>query len=99
MNTRQLFEDFLPEIQVAPVSSEIVARPYQIEAIEAAFCEWKTRCGRVNDDSFDIMCDKTLIKIMGNEFNQDATFNKMRGVMYNKMKTDMKAIVEYEFEF
>lgn len=37
-----LFEDFLPEIQVAPVSSEIVARPYQIEAIEAAFEQWKT---------------------------------------------------------
>lgn len=36
-----LFEDFLPEIQVAPVSSEIVARPYQIEAIDAAFREWK----------------------------------------------------------
>ena len=67
--------------------------------VSKAFCEWKTRCGRVNDDSFDIMCDKTLIKIMGNEFNQDATFNKMRGVMYNKMKTDMKAMVEYEFEF
>ena len=64
-----------------------------------AFCEWKTRCCRVNDDSFDIMCDKTLIKIMGNEFNQDSTFNKMRGIMYNKMKTDMKAMVEYEFEF
>ena len=30
---RYLFEDFLPEIQVAPVSSEIVARPYQVEAI------------------------------------------------------------------
>jgi len=67
--------------------------------VSKAFCEWKTRCGRVNDDSFDIMCDKTLNKIMGNEFNQDATFNKMRGVMYNKMKTDMKAMVEYEFEF
>ena len=67
--------------------------------VSKAFCEWKTRCGRVNDDSFDIMCDKTLIKIMGNEFNQDSTFNKMRGVMYNKMKTDLKAMVEYEFEF
>lgn len=37
-----LFEDFLPEIQVAAVSSEIVARPYQVEAIDAAFVEWKS---------------------------------------------------------
>ena len=42
MATRLLFEDFLPEIEVAPVSSEIVARPYQVEAIDAAFVQWKT---------------------------------------------------------
>lgn len=37
-----LFTDFLPEIKVAPVSASIIARPYQKEAIEAAFREWKT---------------------------------------------------------
>lgn len=37
-----LFDDFLPEIKVAPVASNIVARPYQVEAIEACFHEWKT---------------------------------------------------------
>lgn len=37
-----LFEDFLPEVKVAPVSSDIIARPYQNEAIEAAFQEWKS---------------------------------------------------------
>jgi superfamily II DNA or RNA helicase len=36
-----LFSDFLPEIQVAPVPEDIIARPYQLEAIEAAFREWK----------------------------------------------------------
>jgi len=35
--TQYLFEDFLPEIKVAPVSSEIVARPYQMEAIETGW--------------------------------------------------------------
>jgi superfamily II DNA or RNA helicase len=39
---RHLFEDFLPEIKVAPVSANIVARPYQVEAINSAFHEWKT---------------------------------------------------------
>lgn len=37
-----LFEDFLPEIKVSPVASHIIARPYQIEAINAAFREWKS---------------------------------------------------------
>jgi hypothetical protein len=69
--------------------------------ISKAFCEWKKQRFVKNrdDENFDILCDKTLIKIMGNEFKQESTFNKMRAVMYNKMKTDMKAMVEYEFEF
>jgi len=69
--------------------------------ISKAFHEWKKLWAtRIRDDeSFAILCDKTLIKIMGNEFKQDSTFGKMRAVMYNKMKTDMKAMVEYEFEF
>ena len=69
--------------------------------ISKAFHEWKKqRATQIRDDeTFAILCDKTLIKIMSNEFNQDSTFGKMRAVIYNKMKTDMKAMVEYEFEF
>ena len=69
--------------------------------ISKAFHEWKKqRTTRIRDEeSFAILCDKTVIKIIGNEFKQDSTFGKMRSYMYNKMKTDMKAMVEYEFEF
>ena len=69
--------------------------------ISKSFHEWKKlRADKIREeDSFAILCDKTLIKIMGNEFKSDATFNKMRAIIYNKMKTDMKAMVEYEFEF
>lgn len=69
--------------------------------ISKSFCEWKKQRGDKirDDDNFAILCDKTLIKIMGNEFKQDSTFGKMKTNMYNKMKTDMKALIEYEFEF
>lgn len=69
--------------------------------ISKSFCEWKKqRLDKIrDDDNFAILCDKTLIKIMGNEFKQDTTFGKMKTIMYNKMKTDMKALIEYEFEF
>lgn len=69
--------------------------------ISKSFCEWKKqRVDKIrDDDNFAILCDKTLIKIMGNEFKQDSTFGKMKTIMYNKMKTDMKALIEYEFEF
>lgn len=40
--SRYLFTDFIPEVQIAPVPENIIARPYQVEAIEAAFREWKT---------------------------------------------------------
>ena len=36
-----LFADMQPEIKAAPVP-KIIARPYQVEAIAAAFREWKT---------------------------------------------------------
>ena len=69
--------------------------------ISKGFCEWKKKRTDKNrdDESFDILCDKTIVKIMGTEFNHDTTFGKMKTTMYNKMKTDMKALIEYEFEF
>ena len=69
--------------------------------VSKAFCAWKKQwVNKIrDDDNFAILCDKTLIKIMGNEFKSDNTFNKMRANVYNKMKTDMKAVLEYEFEF
>jgi hypothetical protein len=44
-------------------------------------------------------CDKTLIKISGLDFKQEQILSKIRNMMYSKMKTDLKALVEYEFEF
>jgi uncharacterized protein YeeX (DUF496 family) len=66
-----------------------------------AFCDWKkTKKDEIKtNDSFAIMCDKTSLKIMNIDFKQEAIFIKIRNIMYTKMKTDMKALVEYEFEF
>jgi hypothetical protein len=45
------------------------------------------------------MCDKTSIKILNVEFKQEPCLAKARTAMYTRMKTDMKALVEYDFEF
>lgn len=37
--TGWLFTDVMPEVVAAPVAKNIIARPYQVEAIEAAFRE------------------------------------------------------------
>lgn len=51
------------------------------------------------DESFSLLCDKTSVKIMNVDFKQESILGKIRANLYSRMKTDMKAIVEYEFEF
>jgi nucleoside-diphosphate-sugar epimerase len=51
------------------------------------------------NDSFAISCNKTMVKIMSVEIKNDQTLSKIKGAMFSRMKTDMKAQVEYEFEF
>lgn len=52
-----------------------------------------------DDESFSILCDKTSVKIMNVDFRQELIFGKIKTNMYSRMKTDMKGLVEYEFEF
>ena len=66
-----------------------------------SFYEWrKKNAEKIRDnDSLSTLCDSAVLKIMSTEFKQDSTLSKMKITMYNKMKTDMKALIEYEFEF
>ena len=64
-----------------------------------AFNDYKKMKSSNLDDNFAILCNKTLVKLMTPEFNQESVLSKIKGQMYLKMKTDMKALVEYEFEF
>jgi uncharacterized protein YeeX (DUF496 family) len=69
--------------------------------IMKTFYDWKKNKENEikSNDSFAIMCDKTIIKLMSVEFKQESILSKIRSMMFNKMKTDMKALIEYEFEF
>ena len=51
------------------------------------------------DESFSLLCDKTTVKMMNVDFRQETILSKIKGNMYSRMRTDMKALVEYEFEF
>jgi len=66
-----------------------------------SFYEWrKKNAEKIRDnDNLSTSCDNAVLKIMSTEFKQDSTLSKMKITMYNKMKTDMKALIEYEFEF
>ena len=68
--------------------------------ISKAFCEWKKKNKDIlSTDKMATLCDKATVKLMTPEFKQESTLSKIRSIMYGKMKTDMKVLVEYEFEF
>lgn len=66
-----------------------------------AFCQFKQeRLDEIRgSDIYSIKCDKTMVKIMSVEFKQESILSKVKSMMFAKMKTDMKALVEFEFEF
>jgi hypothetical protein len=68
--------------------------------ISIAFSDWKkqNKSKLSDDDSLTTLCDKALAKIMSPNFKQEAISIKVKHMMYNKIKTDVKALVEYEFE-
>lgn len=65
------------------------------------YLEWKkeNKSQIEDDEKLSILCDKTTCKIMDVDFRQESILGKIRSNMYGRMKTDMKALVEYEFEF
>lgn len=69
--------------------------------LSRAFSEWKkNNREKIDDDeNFQLLCDKTSVKMYSFDIKNEITLGKIRNCMYSRMKTDMKAFVEYEFEF
>jgi hypothetical protein len=64
------------------------------------FYEWKLlELTKNKSDNFAIICDKTIIKLMEVNFRHHNTFIKFKSLIYSNMKTDIKSLIEYEFEF
>ena len=53
----------------------------------------------LNKDKFETTCDKATIKLMNIDFSVENIYSKTRTILFNGLKTDMKALVEYEFDF
>jgi hypothetical protein len=63
--------------------------------------EWKTNHKREcnEDDTMATTYDKAIIKLMSVNFNHDATTNKIKSLIFSKIKTDCKTLIEHEYEF
>jgi len=66
-----------------------------------AFSDWKTlkKNEIKSNEKMAELCNKTLIKIMSIDFKQDSIYTKVRNAMYAKMKTNLKELIEHDFEF
>jgi hypothetical protein len=52
-----------------------------------------------NDNKYSELYSKTIIKIMDVKFNNETTISRYKSLLYNKIKVDMKNLIEYEYEF
>lgn len=63
--------------------------------------KWKAN----NKDKFDdndkisILFNKAVIKLMNISFSQDNNLSRIKNNLYNYLKTDLKSVVEFDFEF
>ena len=68
--------------------------------ITKLFTEWKKihKQEITENDSKSSICDKATIKLMSQAFKEDKYYTKVKSLLYNKMKCDMKTLIEYDFE-
>jgi len=69
--------------------------------IVKALSEWnKKNIDKISSsDKMAEMYTKAKIKLMGIDFKHEQTLSKIKLSIYNKMKKDMKSLIEYDFEF
>lgn len=81
---------------------KLIAFLYNVHnKISRKLYNWKQKMSNEikRNDNMAIQYDKTILKLMSTDFKHETTFLKMRAAIYQNMKTDMKGLIEYEFEF
>ena len=68
--------------------------------ISKVLFEWKKNHKEqiYSSDTISIMYDKTMVKLMSIDFKQDSTLSRVKNMISNRLKTDVKTRVEYEVE-
>lgn len=60
---------------------------------------WKNTQQENYSDNMEDLYNKAIVKIMGVSLNNDNVVGKIKTIIYEHIKKEMKPIVEYEFEF
>ena len=66
-----------------------------------ALCSWRDNNAEkmTNSDKMAELYNRTVIKLMGSDFNQESLLTKIRAPLYNHLKENLLNTVEYEYEF
>jgi len=69
--------------------------------ISKSFYDWKQlhKEELLTNDTLCGLCDRALVKIMSPSFKEDKYLSKAKSLIYNKIKKDIKMLIEYEFDF
>jgi hypothetical protein len=69
--------------------------------ISKSFYDWKQSHKEelLTNDALCGLCDKAIVKIMSPSFKEDKYLSKGKSLIYNKIKKDLKMLIEYEFDF
>jgi hypothetical protein len=84
------------------LSREVLSKMVNLihSKLSTAYWMWKKENRQLIKDSdhLENKCDRTLVKLMSLE-TKDATLLKIKQMMFSGLKTEIKALIEYEFEF
>ncbi len=66
-----------------------------------ALTTWKKNNQEKIDESDKVaeQFNKAILKLMNMSFTQDGTLSRMKNGFYNYLKSDLKSLIEYEFDF
>ena len=69
--------------------------------ISKVFYDWKKTHDKEirEDEKLSTTCNNATIKLMAQDFKTESVLVKIKSMIYNNIKTDIKAFLEYEFEF
>jgi len=72
----------------------------QLKIIKS-YQEWKKKNYKEiqENDSYATLSDKAVLKITTPIFKEEQYLTKIRSMMYNKMKIEIKTLIEYDFDF
>jgi hypothetical protein len=51
-----------------------------------------------DSDKISEIYQKAIIKLMSISFSQDASLSRIKNNLFHYLKTDLKSLIEYEFE-